>query len=241
MNDTSKATATQEPEWIDDGHQVRVTLDYAQFTFAVICPSDGVDLTGKGWADLPACRRAGDDDGNPDPGKSPTATCGLAMLATEFATDEFFDEKAPAFEVVSPFPVEYHFGWDGDAVYVRPKTQPESDEAKRLLIADASAYLAVIHRHANRHDVLGVDLGCAGCALLDRIEAEPELPFTPVARDDRHFSPGYRGEIPNHLGRAETCVFPECRTAQSQHEAVADIQDLTYELFADRDSRDGDA
>lgn len=40
----------------------------------------------------------------------------------------------------------------------------------RALADDAAGYLAATHRHANRHDVLGVDLGCAGCALLDRIE-----------------------------------------------------------------------
>lgn len=45
-------------------------------------------------------------------------------------------------------------------------------EARRLrdLLDDACAYLAATHRHANRHDVLGENLGCAGCALLDRIE-----------------------------------------------------------------------
>ena len=40
----------------------------------------------------------------------------------------------------------------------------------RALADDAAGYLAATHRHAGRHDVLGVNLGCAGCALLDRIE-----------------------------------------------------------------------
>ena len=42
----------------------------------------------------------------------------------------------------------------------------------RPLLADTAGHLAVIHRHAGRHDVLGTDLACAGCALLDRIEAQ---------------------------------------------------------------------
>lgn len=44
----------------------------------------------------------------------------------------------------------------------------------RALLADAAGYLAVTHRHAGQHDVLGVNLGCAGCALLDRIERDSE-------------------------------------------------------------------
>ena len=49
------------------------------------------------------------------------------------------------------------------------------DEHKRAekaeaALVDAAGYLAAIHRHANRHDVLSENLGCAGCALLGRIE-----------------------------------------------------------------------
>lgn len=40
----------------------------------------------------------------------------------------------------------------------------------RLLLADVAGYLAAIHRHASRHDVLAANLGCAGCELLGRIE-----------------------------------------------------------------------
>lgn len=40
----------------------------------------------------------------------------------------------------------------------------------RAELDDAAGYLAVIHRHASRHDVLAADLGCAGCELLGRIE-----------------------------------------------------------------------
>lgn len=32
--------------------------------------------------------------------------------------------------------------------------------------------------------------------------------------------------------------MPACVTSRAQHEAVADIQDLTYELFADLDDQD---
>lgn len=61
--------------------------------------------------------------------------------------------------------------------------------------------------------------------------------FTPVGRnDDTHFSPGYQGEIPNHLGRAADCVFAECRLAQARREAAADIQQITAELFTGQDT-----
>lgn len=43
----------------------------------------------------------------------------------------------------------------------------------RAELADAAGYLAATHRHAGRHDVLGKDLGCAGCELLARIEGQP--------------------------------------------------------------------
>ena len=117
------------PHWIDDGHQVRVTLDYAHFAFAVICPFAGADLTGRPWDELPVCRRTVDEDGQPKLDESPTAECYLALLGTEFTADEFFDSDAPVFEVVSPFPVEYRFeGWDSEAVYVRPR-QAEAPSA----------------------------------------------------------------------------------------------------------------
>ncbi|HZP54980.1 hypothetical protein [Actinocrinis sp.] len=128
MNDTDTSPTT-EPEWADDGHRIRVTLDQGQFEFTVICPFDATDLTGRDWADLPVCRRAGDEGGNPRPDKSPTANCGLAIFGEEFTSDEFFDSgpDVPVFEVVSPFPVVYRFaGWDGDEVYVRPKPAVQS-------------------------------------------------------------------------------------------------------------------
>jgi hypothetical protein len=133
MNDTQHdgaATATiitsegddAEVGWIDDGHQVTVTLEYGQFAFAVICPSDGADLDGEPWDELPVCRRVVDEDGKPQPDKSPAAECYLERLGKEFVSDEFFDGAAPVFEVASPFAVEYRFeGWDNEAVYVRPK------------------------------------------------------------------------------------------------------------------------
>lgn len=50
-------------------------------------------------------------------------------------------------------------------------TQAQTDRRVLLrLLDDVAGYLAATHRHASRHDVLGVDLGCAGCALLERIE-----------------------------------------------------------------------
>ena len=60
-------------------------------------------------------------------------------------------------------------------------------EVRRLRgeLDDAAGYLAAIHRHANRHDVLGENLGCAGCALLDRIEG-PAAEHDPEAADFHH-------------------------------------------------------
>lgn len=130
--------------WIDDGHQVRVTLDYAQFAFAVLCPFEGADLAGKPWDELPVCRRVLDEDGQPQPHRSPNEQCYLDLLGREFTSDEFFDSGSdvPVFEVVSPFPVVYRFeGWDSEAVYVRPKPA----------ISAAAARLAELEK---RHDAI---------------------------------------------------------------------------------------
>lgn len=133
---TEPATEAQPARWTDDGHAVRVTLDYGQFAFAAICPFEGTDLSGKDWVDLPVCRRVLDEDGQPQPDKSPTGECYLAALGEEFTADEFFDGAAPVFEVASPFPVEYRFeGWDSEAVYVRPKPVPAAPPAERIQVA----------------------------------------------------------------------------------------------------------
>lgn len=113
-----------------------------------------------------------------------------------------------------------------------------ADEVDRLrpMLADAVGYLAVVHRHANCHDVLGKDLGCAGCELLARIEGVPDesgrvpLRATTPGRAGAHFSPGYAGEKPDHLGAFETCPMPACATSRREHEAAGDIQQITSEL-----------
>lgn len=56
-------------------------------------------------------------------------------------------------------------------------------------------------------------------------------PQPTAGRDARHFSPGFEGEIPDHIGPAATCAFRECQTAHRRHEAAADIQALTAPLF----------
>ncbi len=60
---------------------------------------------------------------------------------------------------------------------------------------------------------------------------------TKAERGERHFSPGYGGEKPDHHGPAATCAMPACVKSRARHEAVADLQDLTYELFADPDTK----
>lgn len=53
--------------------------------------------------------------------------------------------------------------------------------------------------------------------------------------EDRHFSPGYDGEKPDHHGPADTCAMPACVKRRAQHQAADRIQDLTAELFTNRD------
>jgi hypothetical protein len=42
-------------------------------------------------------------------------------------------------------------------------------------------------------------------------------------------------DVPTHLGPGATCFDPACVKAREQHEAAADIQHLTAELFADKE------
>lgn len=55
------------------------------------------------------------------------------------------------------------------------------------------------------------------------------------APSDRHFSPGYDGEKPDHIGAAEACAMPACVKSREQREAAADLQDLTYQILDDQD------
>lgn len=57
------------------------------------------------------------------------------------------------------------------------------------------------------------------------------------ASAERHFSPGYEGEKPDHHGPRDTCAMPACVQSRAQHKAAANIQDITAELFADNPSR----
>jgi hypothetical protein len=40
------------------------------------------------------------------------------------------------------------------------------------LLKRAESYLSALHGSVARHDSLGVNLGCAGCELRDKIRAE---------------------------------------------------------------------
>ena len=51
---------------------------------------------------------------------------------------------------------------------LRRKWRAERDRAEQLL-RDTADYLAVLHTHAGRHDVLDAGTGCAGCHLHQRI------------------------------------------------------------------------
>ncbi|MFJ6566575.1 hypothetical protein ACIQNU_04095 [Streptomyces sp. NPDC091292] len=55
-------------------------------------------------------------------------------------------------------------------------------ETARVLLRDAESYLSALHGSVARHDNLGVNLGCAGCELRDRIaEVLPTLAVQPSA------------------------------------------------------------
>lgn len=86
----------------------------------------------------------------------------------------------------------------------------------------------------------GVDgelaMDAAQAAILAEMLADAALADPAPERD---FSPGYRGEIPDHQGPADACAMPACVTARARREAVADIQDLTYELLAGHEPKAG--
>lgn len=66
-------------------------------------------------------------------------------------------------------------------------------------------------------------------AILD------QLPAAVVAEpDDSHTQPGVEGNEPVHPGRFEDCPESVCVKSRAQHEAAADIQDLTYEMLRER-------
>ncbi len=99
----------------------------------------------------------------------------------------------------------------------------------RQRIADARTEIA-------RQDVRATNAMRPGSGdVCDALAAVETHLVDPGYRPVRHFSPGYDGEIPDHHGAADACAMPACVTARKQHEAVADIQDLTYEMLAGRD------
>lgn len=51
------------------------------------------------------------------------------------------------------------------------------------LLRQADTYLTVTHEHAARHDVIGEDFTCGGCALRKRIAALLAVPSAPAATD----------------------------------------------------------
>ncbi|HZP54978.1 hypothetical protein [Actinocrinis sp.] len=77
------------------------------------------------------------------------------------------------------------------------------------------------------------------CDVSDALAAVETHLVDPEHRPARHRGPGYPHELPDHAGPADTCAMPACVTARAQREAVADIQDLTHELFADDEPKAG--
>jgi len=139
VSETTETTPV-EPQWADDGHQVRVTLGRYGLEYAVACPFDGADMADVPSELLPVCRRSTDDDGNPLRDRPPIPECGLELAAQEWTADEFFDTDAmpPAFEVAA-LPVVYRFeGDDGCGVHVRPKTESVGVAAELRAVAAAT-------------------------------------------------------------------------------------------------------
>lgn len=52
---------------------------------------------------------------------------------------------------------------------------------------------------------------------------------------EEHTQPGVEGNEPTHPGSFWDCEQPVCAKSRAQHEAAADIQDLTYEILAAED------
>ncbi|MEO3978808.1 hypothetical protein [Streptomyces sp. CAU 1734] len=80
------------------------------------------------------------------------------------------------------------------------------------LLTDTESYLSALHSTVHRHDNLGADLGCAGCALLGRIKAalaqdSPDIPHTEIGLDHAATT-----------GRADPGAIGE--TASTRDEAV---------------------
>ena len=71
----------------------------------------------------------------------------------------------------------------------------------------------------------------------DRVPLRTPTP----GRRDAHFSPGYGGEIPDHAGPFQSCPMPACVISRRQHEAAADIQELTVAWLAGRESGGGES
>lgn len=117
---------------------------------------------------------------------------------------------------------------------------------------DLDAVLAVVHAaNMTKLDADGKPIVVGGKVLkgphyrppnvagvLARSLRRPLLRTPTPSRTDLHFSPGYEGETPDHGGVFETCPMPACVTSRRQHEAAAEIQAITAELFAD-DTRGG--
>jgi len=58
--------------------------------------------------------------------------------------------------------------------------------------------------------------------------------------EPRHFSPGTDSATPDHPGSSADCPTPECQLAEARHRAAADMQDITAELFAERQTPDAE-
>lgn len=97
----------------------------------------------------------------------------------------------------------------------------QRNEARGLL-DQAAVYLATTHRHAGRHDLLGADLACAGCALLDRIEAA--LAASEPAQDARDALCARRGAPNSAPASPGPRTHPEASQGRSESSSPTDTE-----------------
>jgi hypothetical protein len=107
-----------------------------------------------------------------------------------------------------------------DAEWQRADYQPHTPSERIDALADHIAFLRALN-------------DWRGTRLVELGEyPNPPKTYAAGAPTTGHFSPGYRGELPDHHGSAGTCAMPACVTARARHEA-ADTQDLTRDMYAD--------
>jgi len=143
-------------------------------------------------------------------------------------TQVVLDALAPAIGQLQAELAAWQERESADAAAGSYALRAETAEAERndlhRRIADARAEI-------RRQDVAAQ--GTPFSDVTDALAAVETHLVAPEYRPEQHFSPGYRGELPDHPGSAGACAMTACVTARARHEAVADAKDLTRDMYAD--------